>query len=598
MYKEGFLKVTLISPLIKVGKPLLNVLTIKEEINNCLGNLIVFPELSLTGVSCGDLFYQDELLNDSLKALEELLNMNYQKVIAVGMPLIIKSNLYNVLVVFKGRQILAVIPKMKLVDNSFYNESRWFKSGTNIKDNKIKLFNQEVNLGNTLFTDEEKEIKFGFEFNNNLKELNTKGEELYLNGANLIINLSSELDYLGLNELITNNVLMKSYLYEGAYLHLSSSYGESSGEGVFNNLKIGALNGVKLQKSNNSISFDVDFKEIEFKRRKENKIKEVESNLKAVSVLFSESKDYQFSTPLEQMPLLNNYDFKRVNEILINSLKRRISHLNNSKVIIGVSGGLDSTAALLIAYDTFKKMNLDSKNIISVILPSRHTSKRTYQNAKTLTKLLGVTGIEINIDEEVDKQLKMINHQSKEDITYENVQARIRTQTLMNMANKYNGFVLGTGNLSEIALGFMTYNADQMSMYAINSGMPKTMVQRHVKEYINFYPKLYDVLVDILNTPISPELKENQETEEIVGNYLFIDFLIYRYLECGDSENKLIYLLSEAFGLDNNYANKFVKEFLKRLNNSQFKRQVMPEGPRVTKLSLSPRSFYKKPGDV
>lgn len=598
MYKQGFLKVTTISPLIKVGKPLENLLIIKEELAKSKGGLIVFPELTLTGVSTGDLFYQDQLLSDSLKVLEELLKMDYKKIVAIGMPLVIKSNLYNVLVVFKGKKILGIIPKTNLINNSDTNESRWFKPGTDLLNTSIKVLNQDVYLGNMLFVDKVKEISFGFEFNHNLKQLNTLGEELYLNGANLIVNLSSEIDYLGLDELILNNVLMKSYLYEGAYLFVANNNDESSSEGVYSSFHVGALKGDLLAKSKELNSYDIDFKEIEFKRRKANKLKEFKNNLKVIEVNFGEDLNYQFTTPILQTPLLDKYDFNKVNELLTKSLKRRISHLNNSKVIIGVSGGLDSTSALLITYHTFKEMKLDLKNIISVILPSKHTSKRTYQNAKFLSELLGVTTLEINIDDEVNKQLKMISHEDQSDVTYENVQARIRTQTLMNLANKHKGFVLGTGNLSEVALGFMTYNADQMSMYAINIGMPKTMVQRHVKEYIEVYPFLYDVLVDILNTPISPELKENQETEEIIGNYLFNDFLIYRHLECGDSEAKLIFLLKEAFGLEEVESTKFVKEFLKRLNNSQFKRQVLPEGPRVIKLSFSPRSYYKVPGDI
>lgn len=595
MYKKGILKIATISPLIKVGKPLDNLITIKEEIANGLGSLLVFPELVLTGVSAQDLFYQEEVLMKSLEALKELLKMNYQKVIVIGLPLVVKSNLYNVLVVFKGDKILGVVPKINMINNSESNEGRWFKSGADLLDQQITLLNQVVNVGNLLFVDEKRGIKFGFEFNNSLKELNTKGEELFLNGANLIINLSSEIDYLGLDELIINNVLMKSYLYEGAYLHLGSNRNESSGEGSYNSLSCGSLNGVKISKSD---VYDIDFGEIEFKRRKSNKAQVFKNNLRRIDLDFIEVENYVFSTPINQMPLLMNYEFNKVKQILVKSLTRRISHLNNAQVIIGVSGGLDSTAALLTAYSTFKEINLDTRKIISVIMPSKHTSKRTYQNAKKLSELLKVTTLEINIDEEVSQQLKMINHESNEDITYENIQARIRTQTLMNLANKYHGFVLGTGNLSEIALGFMTYNADQMSMYSINMGMPKTMVQRHVKEYITFYPFLYDVLVDILNTPISPELKEEQKTEEIVGNYLYNDFLIYRRLECGDSEDKLVFLLNEAFGLGEDTTKLFVKEFLKRLNNAQFKRQVLPEGPRVIKLSLSPRGYYKMPGDI
>ncbi len=598
MYKEGFLKVALIAPTIKVGKPKENIKIILKEIEKQNARLLVFPELVLSGYSCGDLFYQKELLDDALDALNQLLNKNYNKFIAIGMPLVLNSELYNVMVVVNKNKILGVIPKTTLANNSENNESRWFK-GNELEDVlEIEVLKQKVNFGNLLFNDKDKDIKFGFEFNNNLKEVNSKGEELYLNGANLIINVSHELDYLGLDDLLKNNVLMKSYLYEGAYLHLGGNNGESTGEGVYNNLNLAYQNGRLLKELNDSFVVDLDFSEIEFLRRKENKQKNKQNNFKVVNISFLEEEHYSFDTKIEQLPFLSNYQFESVRKIQLQALKRRVEHLSNCPIVLGVSGGLDSTLALLVAYDLFKTSNLDLKQIVAVIMPSVHTSNKTLTNARNLAKILNVTTLEIDINDEVQNQLKMINHHSKEDITYENVQARIRTQTLMNLANKYKGIVLGTGNLSEIALGFMTYNGDQMSMYGINSGIPKTMVQRQIKEYISLYPELYEVLVEILNTPISPELKDNQFTEEIVGSYLLNDFLIYRHLACGDQKTKLEFLLNEVFEVAKNEATKLVDEFLKRFRNSQFKRQTVPEGPKVCKIALSPRDLYKMPGDV
>lgn len=595
MYKEGFLKVSTISPNLKVGDPKFNVEVIKKEIiKHENSSLIVFPELSLAGYTSNDLFYREDLINESLSTLEELVKMHYKNVLVVGLPLIIKSNLYNAVVVIQNGDILGIILKNNLVDNSFINESRWFKSGNNLNIKEIEIFNKVVPLNNLLFKDKDNLIKFGIVFNDNLK---SSKEELYLNGANLIINLSNDLEYLGLEELLINNAKMKSSFYEGAYLYLSSGTGESSADGVYLGRSIHAVNGKLLKSSLDSLTSDLDFKEIEYKRRKENKDKVIFNNYKEVNFVVNETNDYYFDTVVDELPFLSNYSFKEVRNIQTTALKRRVSYLNNTKIVLGTSGGLDSTLALLVAYDTFKIMGLDTKKIISVIMPSKHTSKRTYSNALKLSQLLNVTIKEINIDEETSVQLKSIKLQ-KEDTTYENVQARIRTQTLMNLANKESGIVLGTGNLSEIALGFMTYNADQMSMYAVNAGLSKTMIQRHVKEYISLYPDLYEVLVDILNTPISPELKDNQETEEIVGSYLINDFLIYRYLASGDSKEKLVFLLKEVFSFDQDKASQYVSNFIKRFHSASFKRQVIPEGPRVSEISLNPRNHYKVSGDI
>ncbi|MFA6683435.1 MAG: NAD(+) synthase [Acholeplasmataceae bacterium] len=601
MFKEGFLKVSTISPAIKVGKPILNGEIIKEEIKRNKASLLVFPELSLTGYSCGDLFYQEQLYDESLRALNSLLKEKFNKIIALGMPLIINSELYNVLVVFQKDVILGAIVKKDLVNNNFFNESRWFKSSLELASDKVTILGQEVPLNNLIFKAEDHNFSFGFEFNNNVSELTTSGEELYLNGANLIINLSTNLAYLGLDKIIETNVKAKSLLYEGAYLFLASSNDESTGDGLYSGFHYHAVFGRIENKSvydlKNRLTSDLDLKEIEYRRRKANKKKNNLNNYKIIKVAISTDDDFTFDSKIAQIPFLVDYDFEAVRFIQTKALEKRIKHLNNPRIIIGVSGGLDSSLALLVAYDTINKMNLSKEKIMAVVMPSVHTSEKTYQNALTLIKALAVPFQEINIDVEVEEQLKMIAHDNKTDVTYENVQARIRTQTLMNLANKHHGIVLGTGNLSEIALGFMTYNADQMSMYAINAGLPKTMVQRHLKEYLSYYPHLYDVVVSILQTPISPELKDNQYSEEIVGSYLINDFLIYRHLVCGDSEKRLIFLLKEAFSYENKAAESFVKSFLKRFKTAQFKRQVIPDGPQVTELSLSARNHFKMASD-
>jgi NAD+ synthase (glutamine-hydrolysing) len=281
------------------------------------------------------------------------------------------------------------------------------------------------------------------------------------------------------------------------------------------------------------------------------------------------------------------------------ALVKRIASMpkDASNIIIGISGGLDSTLALLCAHQTVLKLNKDPKSIIAVTMPSTVTSKETKSRAITLMEFLGVTTLEIPIKDVLDPHLKGLNHDDL-DVTYENAQARIRTLYLMNLANKHKGFVLGTGDLSEIALGFMTYNGDHMSMYAINSGLPKTWVRMLVAHYQNIYPPIKETLQAILEAPVTPELLENQDSEEAIGRYDINDFMLYHHLVQGADENKMNFLLHHAYHLTLETSNDYVSRFFKRFYASQFKRQTMPEGPKLLNFSLSPRGEYRMPSDI
>lgn len=604
--KNGFLKALTVTPKLTVGNVGENLKEINKVLKETNAELVLFPELSLTGYTCGDLFYQDSLLKDSLNALKSLLELNFNGVVIVGMPLKVKGSLFNVAVVFQRNEILGVIPKFYLKNQGDFNEDRWFMSGLGVNFDEITLFGKRVPFGQIIFEDLDNEVYFGVEICNDMWGIISPGNILSIEGANLIVNLSTSNEFVGKEETRRNTVVEHSRKNCGAYLYTSSGSGESTSETVFGGHNIHASLGKIIREekfmSNKTglLYADIDFGHINYQRRKENPIKDFmyqfKFNIKRVKVSFS-NDSFSFSYPIDKYPF--KADFEEVRKIQISALYKRLEHLNFPKVVMGISGGLDSTLALLVCYDTFKKFNLDIKNICAISMPGLATSNRTRSNAEKLSKSLDVTFKEIDIKEECNVHFESIKQDKNNyDITYENTQARIRTMTLMNLANKEGGIVLGTGNLSEIALGFMTYNADMMSMYAINLGLPKTLVIKQIESYISLFKKEKEILKDILDTPISPELVENQETEKILGSYMINDFLIYRHLVCGDDKDKLAFMIKSAFELGDKESVEMVNRFIKRFYNSQFKRQVMPDGPKILELSLSSRNGYRLASDV
>ena len=317
-----------------------------------------------------------------------------------------------------------------------------------------------------------------------------------------------------------------------------------------------------------------------------------------------ETNAYKFEKPLNALPFINlnhqEEDLKVANHLQIYGLVKKLESLPKSanKIIVGISGGLDSALALIVSHQAMKILNRDPKDIIAVTMPAQATSNNSKSFALDLMKKLGVTCLEIPIKEEVNNHLKAINHDQL-DVTYENAQARMRTLVLMDLANKYGGFVLGTGDLSEIALGWMTYNGDQMSMYAVNAGLPKTWVQHLIKFHAEHeYLDVKDTLLGILNAPITPELLDNQETELSIGKYEINDFILYHHLQQGADEDKIRWLLPYAFDLTKDEVLVYVKRFYQRFYTQQFKRQTLPEGPKILGISLSPRGEYRMPSDI
>lgn len=612
MLKHNILKVSTVTPKLEVGRPLVNVIEIEKYLKTTNSSLVVFPELSLTGYTCGDLFYQDLLIKESLKALELLLKVDFKGIAVVGMPIDVDGVLYNCAVVFTGKKILGVVPKYYLPNTSDFYEKRWFNSGSDVSFDKIMLLNQEVPFGQILFKDNDNGINFAVEICQDMWMPITPGNLMSLAGANLILNLSTSSQFLGKEKLRKNIIQEHSRKNQGAYIYSSSGSTESTSEIVYSGANIHSVFGNVINEKyfdgteTKSLVSDIDFGHINFQRRKSSTLKDslhkFPIKYQEVSVNFLKRDDFYFTNKINKTALIgedNDNNFEEVRSIQTKALAKRLNHINQPKIILGISGGLDSSLALLVAVDTFKFLNRDLKDIIAISMPGLATSERTMKNAKKLSCGLGVTFKEIDIKDETLLHFNKIKQdKDNQDITYENTQARIRTMTLMNIANKENGIVLGTGSLSEIALGFMTYNADQMSMYAINSGLPKTLVRRQFSNYKKYFKELSAIIDDILSTPVSPELKTDQKTEEFLGSYDLNDYLIYRHLVAGDDEEKMAFMLKNAFEIEDSEAKIYVKRFISRFYGSQFKRQVMPDGPKVIEIGLSPRSDYKMSSDV
>lgn len=615
MYHQGFLKIALVTPSLEVGNPEYNVSEILKTIQTLDVGVTLCPELSITGYACGDLFYQDALIMNAKRQLKRLLDTStFKGVLVVGLPLDIEGVLYNTAVVIQGSKLLGIIPKKYLPNTYEYYEKRWFNSGLDIQIKEVELLNQVVPFGDLIFEDNDKNIRFGVEICQDMWTNFSPGNALALNGANMILNLSASNEYLDKEASRRMVVVENSRRNAGAYVYVSSGMMESSSDTVFSGHNMVAVNGqLRDEKFFNTpktqvLLTEVDFGEIHFTRRHDTNLKDalhrVKMDITRIPVHFEDNPNFVFSKPLNELPFVPKPKqakkaFEDIKRIQVQALAKRLLHVNMPTLVIGVSGGLDSTLALLIAHETYQFLGWDPKGILGVTMPGLGTSDRTKNNAVQLMSLLGITHQEISIVEETHKHFEMIKQDKNQtDITYENTQARIRTMTLMNLANKHNGIVLGTGDLSEIALGFMTYNGDQMSMYGINAGLPKTLVRFMVEMYASVHLNLSEILMDIVLTPVSPELIKDQKTEDILGKYKINDFLLHRLLRCGDEPEKMVFLLKSIFQVDDKEATTRVNYFLNRFYNQQFKRQVLPDGPKILDITLSPRGDFRMPSDI
>ncbi|QWB99332.1 NAD(+) synthase [Mycoplasmatota bacterium] len=615
MYK-GFMKVSLISPKLQVGNPKFNIKEMLKALENNPSSIAVFPELATTGYTCGDLFFQNSLLIDNQKAVEYFLKNNqFKGIVIFGMPLLVEEMVINAAVVVQGNQILGIVPKFYLPNAKEYYEKRWFNSGFDAVDHikTIHYLGMDVPFGHILF--KHNEIKFGIEICEDMWATITPGNLLSVNGANIIFNISASNETVGKESVRRNAVLEHSRKNCGIYAYCSAGASESSSETVFSGHNIVA-NNARLIKEINVFSLetsilyvDLDMERLAYERRSNSSFRDsilkYKYQYQNVDVNIQVNNHFEFSYPIDRLPFVPKEDvyqiFKKIASIQEFGLSKRIKHIGINKIVVGISGGLDSSLALLVAVNAFDYLGIDRKNILAFTMPGLHTSKRTHSNAKKLMKLLGVRSQEIDLKTHIEDHLELLGHDGlTEDVTYENSQARARTMVLMNMANKEKAIVLGTGDLSEIALGWSTYNGDQMSMYNVNGGIPKTVVKFMIKAYADydFNEDIKACLYDILDTPITPELTSNQETENIIGKYEINDFILYRFLNCGDSKDRIKFLLNQTFELNEESINEYVENFFNRFYSQQFKRTASPDTPKVFDYGLSPRSDYRIPSDV
>lgn len=626
----GFVKAAAAVPRLKVADCFFNSQQIAGLIHKAADQhvqFICFPELSITGYSCMDLFSQQTLLNNAEKALTELVKSTSALPILsiVGMPLRIENRLVNTAVVFQQGKILGVVPKTYIPNYKEFQEQRWFTSGDEISGDKITIAGVQYPFGKQLlFTNGN--IVAGVEICEDLWVPVPPSSEHCMAGANLIFNLSASNELIGKHQYRLSLIKQQSARCIAGYVYSSAGFGESSTDLVFSGNAIIAENGSILKASERfCIEEQLVVSEIDISNLQNDRIVDI-SFMKGAG---NSPKNYQ-QLPIEVKPLpqpvsltrfVDPYPFipfgetlkERCEEILniqVHGLAKRYVHTQSRTAVIGISGGLDSTLALLVTVMTFDLLQIPRNRIIGITMPGFGTTDRTYTNAIGLIQSLGVTLKEISIKEACLLHFADIGHDPEvHDVTYENTQARQRTQLLMNVANKENGLVIGTGDLSELALGWATYNGDHMSMYGVNSSIPKTLV-KHLVEWVarnKVDNTSRAILLDITDTPISPELipadsngNITQKTEDLVGPYELHDFFIYHTLRFGASPTRIYYLAQAAFKdkYDTATLKKWLHTFYRRFFSQQFKRSCLPDGPKVGSVSFSPRGDWRMPSDA
>lgn len=611
MFKYDYLKIATVTPKTKIGHPLENVKEIIKSIQLVPNaKIILFPELSITGYSLGDWFFQNSLYNEFQDALKYLVDASSNQVLIVGGILRLNSTLLNVAYVIQNKHILGVVPKQFLPKSHEFNEPRYFMSGHKFMETitKCKIFNEEVPFGKIIFKANNYDISFGIEICGDLWNNYSPHIDLYYQGVDIVFNLSSSPFYVNKNQ--TRKLICKSASIkgQGAYVYTSTGASETSSDVIFASHQIAFECGIEKL---NQVSFsfetianyvDVDLEKIHYERLSNDWLEMNSSlNYQIVNYNLEESSDYS----LEQLPTAFPFklDEKAAQDIIdatSAALYKRLTHIGCETTIIGISGGLDSTLAFLFLVNAYQKYHLDLKKIIAVTMPGLATGNKTKSLAISLMEKLNVTSLEIQIKEEVEHHLALINHDTKtKDVTYENAQARYRTYLLMDLANKYNGIVIGTSDMSEIALGWSTFNGDQMAMYGLNSGIPKTAVKDLIAYFQKIYPNLSDELEKITKLPITPELTgDNQTTESIIGDYTINDFIMNSIFGNGYSKERIVYLLNKVFKLKNDQAINYYDNFMIRFKRNQFKRLTAPEGIKIFDFSMSPRSDYRFPGDM
>ena len=596
------------------------VLSLIQQAHKAEVSVVVFPELTLTGYTASDLFLNQTLLSTQNEALSSLLKETQQinTVAILGIAVLEADRLYNCAAVLQNGRILGVIPKSYLPNKKEFYEKRQFVSGRDIVRTSVSLLGREIPFGVDLLFSDNSDMTFGVEICEDLWAVTPPSNHMASNGANLLFNLSASNELIGKHAYREELVRTQSARCMAAYVYTSAGVGESTTDTVFGGHSIISEYGSTLVQNerfsmqNSLITADVDLERLRWLRLNEGSYtdgRRKKSRTLTLDPLPDITALQRSITPLPFVPSDRENKKQRCEEIIqiqSHGLIKRMTHAHIPKALIGISGGLDSTLALLSTHRAFEIMGWKPENIIAVTMPGFGTTTRTKSNAITLCEALGVTLKEIDITAISLKEFDAIGH-DKEDlsVTYENVQARARTSILMNMANKEGGLVIGTGDLSEIALGWSTYNGDHMSMYALNCGIPKTLI-RYVIAYYRHNTRIASIIDDILNTPISPELLPHhgdeivQETESIVGPYELHDFFLYHFIKYGAKPTKIRFLARQAFGekYSEETITQWLRVFLKRFFTQQFKRSAIPDGPKVGTISLSPRADWKMPSDA
>ncbi len=592
--------------------------------------LLAFPELAITSYSCADLFMQTSLLDEAMKELKNisLKTSSLNIVLVVGVPVPINNKLFNCAAVLYKGKILGIVPKTHIPNYGEFYEKRWFESAFDLTVDTVNICGEAVPMGTDLLfkSSSFENFTFGVEICEDLWVPVPPSSYLAMSGANLIVNTSASNEVATKNEYRHALISGQSARCICGYVYSSAGIYESTQDTVFSGHSIICENGHIVKDSsrfsleNELIYADIDLEHITSDRRKNTSFfscVNINEPVRTIYFDMPEDNETEVERYINPSPFIPHNDEKLSHRcadifaIQYTGLARRIMHTGAKTIVLGISGGLDSTLALLAAVKACDYLKIPRETVLGITMPGFGTTDRTYNNALNLMKSLGIRTKEISIKNAVIGHFEDIGHDiNVHDVTYENSQARERTQILMDIANKENGFVVGTGDLSELALGWATYNGDHMSMYGVNGGIPKTLV-RVLTKWIASSGELdkatSDILFDVLDTPVSPELlppdkdgKISQKTEDLVGPYELHDFFLYYVVRCGYRPSKIYYLAKKAFAgvYDNETILKWLKNFYRRFFSQQFKRSCIPDGPKVGTISLSPRSDWKMPTDA
>ena len=628
--KYGFIKVAAAVPAVRVADVEYNVQEIERLIGLADGEgaeVVCFPELCVTGYSCQDLFKEQLLLSKAEDGLISLLDFTRKLdiICVIGMPVQIGGLLLNCAVVIQSGTLLGVVPKTYLPNYNEFYEKRWFASAFDLNPTETYLAGTPITVSSEpqLFQTGDG-VKFGIEICEDVWAPIPPSNNLTMAGADIILNCSARDELIGKHRYLRSLLAQQSARTISGYVYASCGFGESTQDVVYGGNAMIFENG-KLLAEGDRYSFQpqlqvaqIDVERLRTERHTNSTFIYAQRDAEAIVV---DAKSKQFDGPFQLIRDIDPHPFipshaemaetcEEILNIQTAGLAKRLTHTHCEHVVVGISGGLDSTLALLVCVRTFDKLGLDRKGIIGVTMPGFGTTDRTHDNAASLMQTLAISQMEIPIGKAVMQHFEDIGHDAtKHDATYENAQARERTQILMDLANKFNALVVGTGDLSELALGWATYNGDHMSMYGVNAGIPKTLIQ-YVIRYIALLPMFSaqrDTLIDIVNTPISPELTPadehgniKQKTEDLVGPYELHDFFLYYFLRFGFGPAKIYLMAQKAFGdaYSKETIKKWLTTFCRRFFSQQFKRSCLPDGPKVGSVSLSPRGDWRMPSDA